>query len=473
MRLALRPRLLATATATALLAACAHPVGPDYHAPQAVLAAHWSDAGWHEAQPADDSARGPWWQLYQDPVLDTLESAAEQDSPGLQAALARVRQAEALTTVAGAAGRPQVGAGVNASRLRTSANRDYGLPGFPTPSTTQNDFNLGASVRWETDLMGGVARSIEAAQAAADQARADAQTVRLLLAANIAGAYFALRTLDADVDQLARLLELQERILVLTRRRVELGQGTALEVATQQSLVDASRVQLDTLRTQRGSQEAALAALGGQAAPDFHLAPGVLAETVPHPDLGVPADLLQRRPDIASAERAVAQASAQIGVATAARYPDLALSGDVGSDSRLLSRLIEAPSMVWAFGASLAATVYDGGRIDATVSAARAAHEASVAQYRQTVLGALAEVEGALRAEQVLVQAVDRQQVALATARRQFDLVSRRHDAGYGVAPDLLAAEQAVRLDERQLVALRGQRLLNSVTLVKALGGSW
>jgi len=234
-----------------------------------------------------------------------------------------------------------------------------------------------------------------------------------------------------------------------------------------------TQVQLDTLRTQRGSQVAALAALVGQPAPDFSLAPAPLAGQVPHPALGLPADLLQRRPDIASAERAVAQASAQIGVAAAARYPSLALTGNAGADSRALSSLFNAPSALWAFGASVAATVYDAGRIDATIQAARAAHEASVAHYRDTVLGALAEVEGALRAEQVLVEASERQDQALATARRQLDLLTRRHDAGFGIAPDLLAAEQAVRLAERQAVQLRGQRLLNSVYLVKALGGGW
>ncbi len=468
------PGALAAATAWMLLAsACTTAVGPDYHPPQAVLAEHWSEAGWSSASPADGAPRGAWWSIYGDPQLDALEDAAEHDSPSLQAALARVRQAEALTAVARAASGPQVGAGFNGSRQRTSANRDYALPGTPMPSTTQNDFNTGLSARWEADLAGGLRRSIEAAQASAEQARADAQTVRLLIGANVASTYFSIRALDADVDQLARLLTLQERILSLTGRRAELGQGTSLEVATQQSVVDATRVQLDTLRTQRGSEVAALAALIGQAAPEFSLAGAPLSTEVPHPALGVPADLLQRRPDIASAERAVAQASAQIGVASAARYPSLALTGNAGADSRALSSLFNAPSAVWALGASVAATIYDAGRIDANIQAARAAHEASVAHYRDTVLGALAEVEGSLRAEQVLAQASRRQDTALVTAQRQLELLTRRHDAGFGVAPDLLAAEQAVRLAEREVVQLRGQRLLNSVFLVKALGGGW
>lgn len=461
------------AAAGLLAAACTSAVGPDYHPPQATLSGHWSDAGWSSAVPADKLPRGAWWQIYADPQLDALEDGAEHDSPSLQAALARVRQAEALTAVARAASGPQVGAGANASRLRTSANRDYALPNSPTPSTTQNDFNAGLSARWETDLAGGLRRSIEAAQASAEQAQADAQTVRLLISANVASNYFSVRALDADIDQLAQLLALQEHILSLTRRRAELGQGTSLEVAAQQSVVDATQVQLDTLRTQRGSQVAALAALVGQPAPDFSLPSAPLATDIPHPPLGVPADLLQRRPDIASAERAVAQASAQIGVASAARYPSLALTGNAGADSRALSSLFSAPSALWSLGASLAATVYDSGRIDASIQAARAAHEASVAHYRDTVLGALAEVEGALHAEQALAEASLRQDTALRTAQQQLDLLTRRHQAGFGVAPDLLAAEQSVRLAEREVVQLRGQRLLNSVFLVKALGGSW
>lgn len=295
-------RCAAGILAGALLQACSTPVGPDYHRPPAVLAEHWSDAGWSAAAPADGEARGPWWTVYGDRRLDELEAGATTDSPTLQAALA---------------------------------------------------------------------------------------------------------------------------------------------------------------------------ALAGQPAPDFQLEPAALPDQVPHPALGLPADLLQRRPDIASAERAVAQANAQIGVATAARYPSLALTGNAGTDSRALSSLLNAPSALWSFGASLAATVYDSGRITATIEAARAAHEAAVANYRDTVLGAMSEVEGALRAEQVLAQATRRQEIALATAREQLVLLTRRHDAGFGTAPDLLAAEQAVRLEDRELVQLRGQRLLNSVYLVRALGGGW
>ena len=465
--------LVGAALASALLAACTTPIGPDFHRPQAVMTDHWSAAGWRDAHPADQVPRGAWWSIYHDALLDRLEASAETDSPTLQAALARVRQADALTAFARGATAPQVGAGLNASRIRTSANRDVATYNQALPSTTQNDFNAGLSVRWETDLVGGLRRNIEAAEASADQARADAQTVRLMISANIASTYFSVRALDADVEQLAGLLSLQERILELTRRRVELGQGTALDITTQLSLVEATRVQLDTLRSQRGSQVAALAALTGQPAPDFQLEPAPLAEHIPHPDLGLPADLLERRPDVASAERAVAQANAQIGVAMAARYPDLALTGNAGADSRIIGRLLDAPSALWTFGASLAAVVYDGGRIDATVQAARANHEATVASYRSTVLGALSEVEGALTTEEVLKAASAREETALAVARRQLEQYTQRRAAGYGIATDVLIAEQAVRVAERTAVDIRGQRLVNSVFLVKALGGGW
>jgi NodT family efflux transporter outer membrane factor (OMF) lipoprotein len=472
-----RYRLLAALVAgglvNGLVSGCAGPAGPDYHGPLPVIADRWSAQGWRAAHPADTESRGPWWLLYHDKTLDALEDGAQRDSPSLQGALARVRQAEALVDVARGGGRPQIAASASSSRSRTSANRPLATPGGSTSALLQNDFTAGISLRWETDLAGGVQRSVEAAQAAAGQALADAQTVRLLISANIASNYFAVRAIDADVAQLEQLLALQQRGVALAQRRADLGLGTALDVATQQALLDGTRVQLEDLRVQRGGQVAALAALTGQPAPDFRLEPLGLALEIPRPPLGVPSDLLERRPDIGSAERAVAQASAQIGVASAALYPDLTLGASAGSDSRTLQRLLQAPSLAWTVGASVVASLYDGGRIAASIEAARAAHEASVAHYRDIVLTAMAEVEGALSAEQALTQAAERQEAVLATTRQQLALVSRRHQSGLGTAVDMLAAEQSVRIAERGAVQLRGQRLTNSITLVKALGGGW
>ena len=319
--------------ASVLLAACSHPVGPDYVRPSSAVAAQWSSGTWRAARPADDQPRGAWWTLYGDPLLNEFEQQALAQNLDLQAALARVTLAQAQVASVQAALAPQIVAGAGATRSRSSANRPYAVPNIATPSTTQNEFNLSAAVHWEADLVGGVRRSIEAAQAAADQASADVQTERLFLSANVANTYLVLRGLDVDIAMLSRLAQAQERELALLRKKRAAGQANAFDVTTAEGVLASSRTQLALQDSARGPVVASLAVLLGKPASEFAVEPGSLPGHVPVPPVGVPSDLLERRPDVASAERAVAQSSALIGVATAARYPSLVLSAGGGGDS--------------------------------------------------------------------------------------------------------------------------------------------
>ncbi len=456
----------------ALLCACGTP-GPRYAIPDAPLPAQFGGADWRTAHPADALPKGDWWQIYQDTALNALEQQALTDNPDLQGAQARLRQAQAFAQASEAAFLPMITANGSALRNRTSANRPSLSPLAPPVSTLQNDFNPFASVRWEADVSGRLALGKEAAQAAVGQSQADQENVRLLLTTGVAINYLGLRATDADLQALGVLITEQERTVALLQRRTALGQGTGLDSLTYESALASSRVQQQTLQVQREALISALAALVGKPASDFHIA--ATGSTLPVPLIppGLPSTLLERRPDVASAERAVAQANAQIGIAEAARYPALVLGLSDGFESRSLGSLLTASSVAWSFGATVAQNIYDGGRIDASVAAARAGHQSAVARYRASVLQAVAEVESALAAERVLAEAETAQQNVLRVARQQQSLLTRKREGGYATALDQLASDQGVTLAERTEVQLRGQRMLASVYLVKALGGSW
>ena len=468
-----RLRPLLAAGWVLIVTGCSSPIGPNYVKPASPLPARFSDSGWRAAHPSDDESKGPWWTLFQDPVLDGLEQQVLSTNPDLSSAEARLRQAEALSQGADAALRPQVGVGAGATRSRTSANRPSLTPVAPAFSTVQNDFNPLASVRWELDLVGRLARGQEAAQAFVGQTRADGENLRLLLTANLASNYFAVRQIDADLQALDRLIGQQARGVALLLQRNRLGQGTALDSLAAESALAASKVQAQLLREQRAPLVAAIAVLTGTPASGFTLAPAPLAGQVPEMPTGVPADLLERRPDIASAERSVAQANAQIGIAASARYPSLVLGGTAGLESRALGSLVSVPSEVWSLGAQVAQVLYDGGRTDAAVAAAKEAQQAAASHYRATVLQAVAEVEGGLAGEQGLALAQQEQQQAVAVATRQQQLLQRRQAAGTGTALDTNTAEQFLTVAQRGDIELQGQRLLAAVYLVKVLGGRW
>lgn len=465
-------RLAAPAAAALLLAACA--AGHDYQAPQVEVPVSWQlEAPWREAAPSDALDKGPWWQRYGDAQLDRLQQQALRNSPTLALAGARLAQARAALATADAARYPQLGLGARAARLKISANRpltNYGAQNF---STVQNDFALSLNASYELDLAGRVQRSVEGATASAAQSAADLENTRLLLTTDLASAYFNLRATDIELDVLSRSIALQRRALELVTARHELGAVSGLDVAQQQALLDSTLAQVDVLGKQRSQYEHALATLSGTPAPSFALAPDLRPIVPPAIPLGVPSEALERRPDVASAERAMAAANAQIGVATAAFYPSVMLAPMVGVDSRLIESLFDAPSLLWSVGVSATQVLFDGGRVRANVDFAQAGHAATVASYRRVVLTAMQEAQDGITGLAALDRAVTQSLAAVASARRVLDMATSRYEGGASTYLDVISAQQSLLTAERQAAQLQGQRLLTSVFLVKALGGDW
>ena len=469
----MKRRALPAWTGLALaLAGCA--AGPDYQRPQVDLPVDWTlESPWHTARPDDALDKGPWWEAFGDARLDALERQALAGSPTLAAAAARLAQARATTTAAEAGLFPQIALGNRDQRLRISADRPLTNYKVPNATTLQSDFFLGPTASYEVDLAGRVSRSVESARASTDQAAADAANTQLVLTAELASDWFSLCTLDVSLDVLDRSIALQRHALELVQARHDLGAGSGVDVAQQQALLDNTLTQVDVQHRQRAQFEHAIAALVGAPAPSFHL-PATPRNLRPPPiPVGVPSDLLQRRPDVASAERAMAAANAQIGVARAAFYPSVFLGANIGGETNRIGTLFDAPSLLWSVGVSATQTLFDGGRIRANVNFAQAGYELSVANYRKAVLGAMQEVEDGITGVASTDRATTQAEVAAQSARRLYELAEARFEGGASAYLDVITAEQGLLNADLQAAQLAGQRELAAVFLVKALGGGW
>jgi outer membrane protein, multidrug efflux system len=461
----------------AALAGCA--VGPDYHRPDAPVAAAWQpEAPWHEALPGDSRLKDRWWELFGDEGLNPLIEQALKNNQNLRVASARLDQARAQVTISASALYPLVSLDADAGRGRTSANRPLAAYNTPNESTTQNEFTVGATVNYELDLFGRIRREVEGARASAQQAEADYQNARLVLTAQLATDYFSLRELDSEIDVVRLSLDLEQKALGFVTARHDLGYATGLDLAQQQALLESSATQLELLRNQRAQTEHAIATLVGTPAPSFSLAPVPFAKPFPTLPVGVPSDLLQRRPDVASAERAMAAANARIGVARAAYYPTIDLvptfgGPNAGWQSNALSTLIQAPSLLWSVGLSATQTLFDAGKTRATVRFANADYTASVATYRQTVLTAMEEVENGITGLATLDRASGQAEASVRDEQRAFDIASDRYQDGVDTYLDVITTEQTLLTNRRQAVQIRGQQFTTAVYLIKALGGGW
>lgn len=474
MKLRLHPiaHAVAVSAAAVLLTACA--VGPDYRKPDVDMPVAWQlEAPWRQSTPADAQLKGPWWERFGDARLNALQQQALDGNQTLAVAAARLTQARASANATSAGMFPQVSASTRAARLRIAGNRPLTNYNAPNYATVQNDFALGFNVSYEVDLFGRVQRGVEAARASAQQSGADLENTRLLLSADLASNYFNLRELDVELDVLSRSIELQRKALELATSRHDLGATSGLDVAQQQALLDTTLTQVDVLGKARAQFEHAIATLIGTPAPNFSLPPALIAMTPPAVPLGVPSDVLERRPDIASAERAMAAANAQIGVARAAFYPSVILAPSYGVDSRAIETLFNAPSVVWSLGVSAAQTLFDGGRISANVDFAKGGYDVTVANYRRVVLTAMQEVEDGITGVAALDRAYTQAQAAIVSARRVLDLANSRYEGGVSTYLDVITAQQSLLNSERQAAQLMGQRMLTSVFLIKALGGDW
>jgi NodT family efflux transporter outer membrane factor (OMF) lipoprotein len=461
----------------AFLTACA--VGPDYHKPAADVADAWEPLPpWQQAVPADAQLKDRWWELFKDPVLNDLMEQALTANQNLRVAAARLDQARDQLTIARADLYPDVTLSALAERSKDSANRPLSAYATPNQSTVQNDFKLGPAVSYEIDLFGRVRRQVEGARATAQQAEADFQNERLMLTASLASDYFSLRELDAETDVVKRSLDLQRDALNFVQSRHDLGIATGLDLAQQQALYEASGSQLELLQNQRAQYEHAIATLVGIPAPGFKVSAVLPADPLPSPPVGLPADLLQRRPDVASAERAMAAANARIGVAKAAYFPNIQFFPALGTpgagyESNTLSRLFQAPSLLWSVGLSASQTLFDAGKTRANVRFAQEDYAAAVASYRQTVLAAMEEVQNGISGLGYLDRAAVQAVASVRSAQRAYDIASDRYQGGVDTYLDVITTQQTLLSNQRQAVQIQGQQYATAVYLIKALGGGW
>ncbi|HEX2541327.1 MAG TPA: efflux transporter outer membrane subunit [Caldimonas sp.] len=467
-----KPALVGAFVVALGLAGCV--AGPDYVRPQVEVPPSWQiEAPWREGRPADAAPKGAWWEHFGDRRLDALQQQALARSPTLALASARLEQARAVVRAQSSGLLPTVSLGARAARARISANRPLTNYDGTNVSTVQNDGVLSLSVGYEFDLAGRVQRTIEGVQASAQQSAADFENTRLLLGTDLATAYFNLRAVDIEIDVLTRSLALQRRSLDFVTTRRDLGAASGLDVAQQQALLSTTLTQLELLRRQRGPFEHAIATLTGTPAPSFRLAPDITELVPPAVPVGVPSDVLERRPDVASAERAMAAANAQVGIARAAYYPSITIAPSVGVQSRTLADLFEASSLLWSIGASVAQPIFNGGRLAANEDFARANYDATVASYRRVVLTAMQEVEDGISGLVALERATAQSRAAVAAAGRVLELATARYELGATTYLDVITAQQSLLAAERLAAQLVGQRLLTSVFLIKALGGGW
>jgi NodT family efflux transporter outer membrane factor (OMF) lipoprotein len=464
--------VLVAAAAMSLLTACN--LLPFYRKPAVEMPVTWKLEGpWRVATPRDGAPKGPWWKRFGDPQLDALVDKALAANPTLAAANARLAQAKALATAASAGLYPQINFATRITNDRISANRPLTKPGSPNFSTTENNFVLSLGVAYEADLFGRVQSVIEGARASAEQSVADLENTRLLLTTDLAAAYFNLRQIDLEIDVLTRSIALQRRSLDFVTSRRDLGAASGLDVAQQQALIDSTLTQLDVLRRQRAQFENAVATLQGTPAPLFSLPPEVKRVAPPAIPVGVPSDILERRPDVAAAERAMAAANSQIGVAKAAFYPSIVLGPSIGVQSTHVASLFDSPSIIWSLGVSALQPLFNAGRLEANLDFARAGYDVTVANYRRVILTAMQEVEDGMTGTVALESAYAQAHVAIASATRVLDLATARYEGGVATYLDVITAQQALLIAERQASQLQGQRLLIAVFLVKALGGDW
>lgn len=465
-------RTLAVAIA-AWLAGCTV-VGPDYVKPEAEVPAAFREAAgadrWKDAAPADREARGPWWEAFGDATLNALEVRVAAANQTLAVAESQFRQARALAQVARAGYLPTVGAGASASHFRRSENAFNNTSRNIGPS---DDYTLGLDLAWEADVWGRVRRSVEAAEAGAQSAAADLGNLRLSLQAELAIDYFLVRSIDAERDLLDRTVVAYRKALDLTTQRYRGGIAPASDVAQAETQYQSARARAVDLGVQRAQLEHAIAVLVGAQPSAFRLAPATFDATVPPLPTGLPSALLERRPDIASAERQMAAANARIGVARAAYYPTLRIGASAGLSSTNPSDWLSLPSRFWAIGPSAFLTLFDGGRRRALNEQAAAAWDGSVAAYRQTVLSAFADVEDNLAALRVLAEEAELQDAAVQSARKSVDISTRRYEAGAASYLDVVVAQSAALVNERAAVDVARRRKLAGVRLIKALGGDW
>jgi NodT family efflux transporter outer membrane factor (OMF) lipoprotein len=477
-----RAAISAAVALLGLAAGCT--VGPRYRRPAPPVPppdAWKTQPPWQQAAPKDSIPKGEWWKIFNDPALDGYEQQLLQANQSLVAARDRLDQARSLARVATADMFPQLAADPTAMRERGSADRPLngqqptiinGIP-QPVPAYTQSVYTIPFSLSYEADLFGRVRHNVEAANATLQSTAADLANVQLVLNAELAADYFTLRELDAEYQVVQESVGYERKGLDLVNNRHQGGIASGLEVAQQAALLDSTLSQLALVQQSRAQYEHAIAVLVGQSASSLSVPVAPLPATPPPVPLGVPSDVLERRPDISTAERLMAFQNAQVGIARAAFYPHITLSGSGGWQSMDVTSLLNAPSLFWSLGADALEPILQGGRNRANLAAARSAYEQSVANYRQSVLTAFQEVEDGISNLSTLSQALTTQGAAVEDARRALTIANNRYIGGVTSYLDVITAQTTLLASERLETQLLGQQMVSSVYLVKALGGGW
>lgn len=447
-------------------------VGPKYHTPAAPVPPAYKELGdWKPAQPNDQNLGGSWWTIFQDPQLDALESQVNVGNQNLKAAEAQFRQARATLRYYRADYYPTVTYGPSATRERISSRRPPSTSIFD--GVTYNDFVLPFDVSYQADVWGRVRKNVESYREQAQASAADLATVNLSMHADLAVYYFQARSLDAEEQLLNSTVKQYEQALELNESRFQGGIASEVEVEqakTQLQTTQAAAIDVGVLRAQ---YEHAVAILMGKPPAAFSLPPLPLTAPPPHVPVSLPSDLLERRPDIAAAERLVASANAQIGVAKSAYYPVISLGGSGGFESSAITTLLNGPSGLWSVGLSAVGTIFDVGRRRALNDQARAAYDYQVAAYRQSVLSGFQQVEDNLAAVRILENEAKVQDEAVSAAQRSLDLSVTRYKGGVTSYLEVITAQSAALSDEVTAVNILGRRMANTVLLIQALGGGW
>ncbi len=448
-------------------------VGPKYKVPTSPTTAAFKETkDWKQAEPQDATLRGKWWEMYGDPDLNALEEQVNVSNQNIAAAEGRFRAARAAVRVANAGRYPTVTIGANSSTSQISVNRSTASrTAFSTG--TGSVYQIPIDVSYEADVWGRIRRTIEANVDAAQASAADVETIRLSSYSELADDYFQLRGLDEELKLFQTNIGDYEQALQLTMNRYNQGVASAVDVAQAQTQLDTTRAQATDLGVARAEFEHAIAVLIGKPPAELTISPTQLTTEPPSIPVGLPSELLERRPDVAAAERRAASANAEIGVAKAAYYPRLTFSISAGVESSLLGNLLSWPSRFWSLGPALTQTVFDAGARKGLTQEAEANYDTAVATYRQDVFSAFQDVEDNLASLRILAQEAMEQDVAIASSERSRDLALNRYRGGITTYLEVLTAQNVLLTNQRTGVEIRVRRMTASVLLIKALGGGW
>jgi NodT family efflux transporter outer membrane factor (OMF) lipoprotein len=472
--------LLPLSAASLLFSGCT--VGPNYHRPDAPTAPAFKETaapipppnppggGWKQVSPNDSALRPNWWEIYQDPQLDKLEQQVAVSNQTLKASYEQYMQARAAVQYYRSQYYPTVSLGPSATRDKQSSNRPLYVPGS---KSTYNDIFLQGQVSWEPDLWGNIRRAVESQKATVQATAADLANVNLSICSELATDYFEMRGLDTQQRLLENTVVQYEQYLDLTQTRFKGGVATESDVALAQTQLDQTRAQAIDVGVARAQYEHAIATLAGVPASSFGLPPAPLDLQLPQVPVGVPSQLLERRPDVAGAERRADAANAQIGIAIAAYYPTVSITGTGGFESRSGSTLIQGPSSLWSLGGSAVELLFDAGRRHALTEEARDAYDQNVANYRQTVLQAFQEVEDNLSGLRILSSESVAQQRAVDSAQRSLLISTNRYKGGVTTYLEVITAQTTQLANERTAADINTREFAASVQLIKALGGGW